>query len=206
MTQYAVHSVVRAAAHRTHRAQLPAALRKKHYLGTEQVRLMPGRPLIITEDMLRRNLEDFRSKAALHILEVRMMDGRVVDLATLEPGPAAPTPLLPHPKLDSVADDKQVGQYIPPYVGDDTAMPQVMPPGQKPSLLTDAAEQKAIDDTPDVPVPPSQAVDTDAELEEALAAAQADGEEGGEVEGSAPSAQEQVSSEGQPRKGRRNRR
>lgn len=206
MTQYAVHSVVRKVAHRTHRAQLPAHLRKKHYIGAEQQRLVPGRPLVIDEAALQRNLAELQEKAALHILEVRTMDGRVVDLATMQPAAPAPTPLLPHPKLDSVADDKQVGQYIPPYVGDDTAMPQVMPPGQKPSLLTDAAEQKAIDDTPDVPVPPSQAVDTDAELEEALAAAQADGEEGGEVEGSAPSAQEQVSSEGQPRKGRRNRR
>ncbi len=202
MTQYAVHSVVRAAAHRTHRAQLPAALRKKHYIGTTQVRLVPGRPLIIDEAMLQRNLADLRAKAALHVLEVRTMDGRVLDLSTLEPGPAAPAPVLPHPKLDSAADDKPAGQYIPPYVGDDSAMPQVMPPGQKPSLLTEAASQKAIDDAPQAPVPPSQMVDTDAELDEALAAAQADAEE----EAPAPSAPEQVSSEGQSRRTRRNKR
>jgi hypothetical protein len=162
---YALHSVVRKTAFRTHRAMAAAHVRKKQFVGDTQMRLVPARRLLIGEDVLLRNLAEIRQKAADHILEVRTLDGRLVDLSTLQPGPAAPTPLLPHPKLDSVADDKPTGQYIPPYVGDDHAMPHVLQPGEKPSLLREAEREIGLD------AAASEAA-TDADLEAAVAAAQ----------------------------------
>lgn len=184
-TQYALHSVVRKSAFRSFRAQLPAHMRKNHRVCDQTLRLVPERRLLITETVLRKHLEELRQKCAMHILEVRTMDGRLVDLKTLTPGPAAPAVVQPHPRLDSVAYDTPTGQYIPPYVGDDMSMPSVLPPGQKPSLLTQeeatrrldeeakkaAVEAAPVQDAPTVP-------DVDAELEAAIAEAQSEASEG----------------------------
>ena len=196
--QYAIHSVVRSVKFRMHRAQLPAHLRKKHYIGTEQARLLPGRTLVVTEELLLKNLAELREKAAHHILEVRTMDGRVIDLETLVVGPAAPAVVQPHPRLDSVAYDKQVGMYIPPYVGDDTAMPQILAPGEKPALFKDAATDFTAPSSEPTTAPVAT---SEEELEAAVAAAQAEAEEAQTEEEEAPSAptgKEQVSSQEAP--------
>jgi hypothetical protein len=160
-------------------------MRKNHRVCDQTLRLVPERRLLITETVLRKHLEELRQKCAMHILEVRTMDGRLVDLKTLTPGPAAPAVVQPHPRLDSVAYDTPTGQYIPPYVGDDMSMPSVLPPGQKPSLLTQeeatrrldeeakkaAVEAAPVQDAPTVP-------DVDAELEAAIAEAQSEASEG----------------------------
>lgn len=191
--KYAVQSVARDVKHRTHRAQLPAHLHKKHYVLDTQTRLVAGRRLLLTEAVFQRNLAELREKAAMHILEVRTLDGRLVDLSTLEVAPAMPLPLMPHPKLDSVADDKQVGQYIPPYVGDDTAMPQVLAHGEKPELLKRAEAESALDNEA-----------ADAELDAALEAQGLSVEE----EAAAPAGPKTLSSGDQQnfRKDKKNRR
>ena len=45
------------------------------------------------------------------------MGQRLVDLRTLVAAPMAPTPVLPHPPLDSAANDINGGEYIPPFDG-----------------------------------------------------------------------------------------
>ena len=195
MTQYVIHSVVRSVHHRTHRAKLPAALKRKQYVGDAQARLVPGERMLVDDVFVKRNLLELRQKHADRVLEVRTTDGRVVDLMTLEPGPAAPKVPLVNKRLDSVAHDKPTGQYIPPYVGDDSAMPQVLPPGQKPALLDervfDAGHAVAA-----VAAEPQPPVDVDAAVDAALASATDDG-------GSAPAASEAVSSGKGSKKSRR---
>jgi len=198
---YTLHNVSRHVSFRSSRASAASHMRKKHYVGDTQMRLVPARPLRVSEDVIKRNIVELRQKAAQHILEVRTLDGRLVDLETMEAAPAAPMPLLPHPKLDSVADDKQVGQYIPPYVGDDMAMPLVLPPGEKPALLKDS--EMNFPPPAATPEAPPADITTDADLEAAIEAAQQEAAE----EPPAPTTQEAVSSEAeQARKGRRNRR
>jgi hypothetical protein len=191
---YALHSVVRKKDFRFHRAGLPEHMARKHYLVNGTLRLVPERRLLISEDMLKQNLEEIRQKAAQHILEVRTVDGRLVNLDTFEALPGAPIPPLPRPRLDSVADDVQVGQYIPPYAGDDGVMPQTMAPGQRPALLAQAALEYGEE------VATSAAPDADAELDAALEAAQ------NSADPSAPMTSDAVSSGKDFRSGRRNRR
>ena len=193
-TQYAVHSTVRKAAFRSFRAQLPAHLRKNHRICDQSMRLVPDRRLVITDKVLLKHLPELREKEAQHILEVRTVDGRLVDLATMEPGLPAPAVIPPHPRLDSVAYDTPTGQYIPPYVGDDGAMPNVLPPGEKPQLLTQDERERVLDDAAAAEKLAAEAAateaTTDAELEAAIEAAQAEASEE-----AAPSTQEEVSSE-----------
>lgn len=201
-THYALHSVVRKKNFRFHRAQLGAHMKRKHFLGNGTLRLVPDRRLVISEELLMKHLDEFRQKAADHVLEVRTLDGRLFDLMTLKAGPAEPTPPLPHPPLDSIANDKQVGQYIPPYVGDDNSLPQVLAPGEKPALFAQA-EQEYAPDAPEV-TSADVVVESDAALEAAIEAAQQDATE--DAATPAPSISEQVSSTQALRKGGRNRR
>ena len=180
---YAIHSVTRHPKNRTHRAKLPAAMRKRQFIGPQQRRLVPARPMLMDEEELVKNLEELRQKAAARILEVRTTDGRVVDLSTLEAAPAVHSPPLPHRRLDSVEYDKKVGQYIPPYVGDDLAMPQMLAPGEKPALLEQAGLDFAHPEA-------ASSADEEAAIDAALAAA------------SAPSAGEPVSL-GEGKKGKK---
>lgn len=199
MTQYVIHSVVRSVHHRTHRAKLPAAVHRKQYVGDVQARLVPGARLMVDDVWVKRNLLELRQKHADHILEVRTTDGRVVDLTTLEPGPAAPKTPLVNKRLDSVKYDTPTGQYIPPYVGDDSAMPQVLPPGQKPSLLDERvfdAGHAAVTEPAPAPNAPAP-VDVDSAVDAAISAAAA------EDEPPAPAASEAVSSGKGSKKSRR---
>ena len=170
MTQYVIHSVVRKVDYRTFRAKAPAALRRKQYVGDTQARLVPGTRMLISEETLQRNLLEFRQKTKERIIEVRTTDGRLVDLSTMQPAPAAPVPVLPHPRLDSVKYDRPTGQYIPPYVGDDTSMPQVLPHGEKPELLKQAENAEVLDAAAAVEVQAQD--DSEEALEAAIAAAQ----------------------------------
>lgn len=201
---YALHSIARDNKFRSHRAQLPSHMRKKHYIGSGEIRLMTGRRLIVHEGLVLKHLDELKTKVAAHILEVRTLDGRLVDLSTMEAGPAAPLAVLPHPKLDSAADDLQVGQYIPPYVGDDLSMPQVMAHGAKPALVKEADLEVGATATDAV-------LTSDADLEAAVDAATAaatgeDDQAPADLEPSAVPAQEEVSSKEQGRMGKRNRR
>jgi hypothetical protein len=210
---YVIHNVSRGRHNRRQRAALPANPRMKQYVGAQQQRLVRGQPLIVSEEMVKRNLEELRAKHAAHMIELRTRDGRLVDLTTLEAAPAAPVEPKPHPQLDSVANDKNFAmppgfKFVPPYVGDDATMPTIVPEGEKPALL-----QQSVEETPPPapaeaapPAPPAEEpaiVGTDAELEAKLAEAQAEAAE--EPEAATPEG-EGVSSGETQKKGRRSRR
>lgn len=144
-TLYMIHNTVRARHNRTQRAAAAQHGRFKHHIGEAQQRLVRGRPLVFTEKQVGDNIEELRAKQAAGILDVRTPDGRWVDLETGLTSGAHPLPKRPAFKLDSVADDTQIGQYMAPYLGDDGAQPQILPPGQKPALLTEAKEAADLD-------------------------------------------------------------
>src|SRR5271156_5153081 len=174
--EYVIHNVSRGRHNRRERAALPANPRMKQYVGHQQQRLVRGQPLIVSEEMVKKNLEEIRAKHVAHILELRTRDGRLVDLNTLEAAPRTPAEPKPHPLLDSVANDKNFKmpegfKFVPPYVGDDATMPALVPEGEKPTLL-----QQSVEDAPDPAVaapevvaapeePAPAVVGTDAELE-----------------------------------------
>jgi hypothetical protein len=152
----------------------------KQYVGDKQHRLIAGRPVIVSEEMVKRNIEELKAKAAAHMIEVRTRDGRLVDLNTMEPAPPAPATVFPHPLMDSVANDKTFvyppgWKFVPPNASADGVMPQVLKEGEKPSLFADAVPE---DLTPAVTAPAvveePAVVTTDAELEAALAEAQSE--------------------------------
>lgn len=142
---YQLCSVVRSRHNRTQRAALPVKPRRKQYVGDGMIRLAHGRPTVITQDQLVKNLAEIKAKVAGHILEVRTMDGRLLDLETGTPVEAAAVEnTRPQFQPDSVANDKNFEglQITPPYMNDDLTPPEVLEPGQKPSLF-EAAEQVA---------------------------------------------------------------
>ena len=187
---YAIESTVRKVAFRTHRAQAAIHTRKKQYVGGGQLRLVAGRRMLISEEFLQANLAELQEKAAGHILQVRTLDGRLLDLKTMIAAAPAPVSKVPHPLLDSLANDKQVGMYIPPYVGEDGAMPHVLAPGETPELLKHAAAEY------DAPADPVSSNPTEADLDDAVTRAQE-----AASEETAPAGQDAVSSKG--KKGRR---
>lgn len=116
--KYAIHSMVRSRTNRTARAQAPTHARFKQHVLTGQHRLIRGRPLVITEKTLLDHLGELREKQALNLLEVRTMEGRVVNLNTFELGELSPVPLAPHPRMDSLANDIPTGIQFPRFQGD----------------------------------------------------------------------------------------
>ena len=127
--RYQLISVVRSRHNRSQRAALPQAPRRKQYVGDGMLRLAHGRPLIITEEVLRKNLAEIKEKASNHILEVRTMEGKLVDLDTLQPLEGTATvdgDTHPQFQLDSIANDKNFpGLDMPPsYTNDDLTPPR----------------------------------------------------------------------------------
>lgn len=118
-TKYAIHSMVRSRHNRLARSQLPQPARFKQYVLPDQRRLVRGRPVIITEAELRENIDTLREQHAAHVLEVRTLDGRIVDLGSIRVMPPAPVENhTPNPRLDSVAYDRPTGIPFPRFAGD----------------------------------------------------------------------------------------
>jgi len=117
-THFAVHSMVRSRFNRTQRAQAPQHARFKQYVGSEQRRLLRSRPLIIPEAHLKRDRNELLELQKTGIIEIRTLDGRLLDLNTLQIGPAAPAENpRPSPILDSVANDIPTGIPFPKLQG-----------------------------------------------------------------------------------------
>jgi hypothetical protein len=163
-TMYKVINVAHGRHNRGARAGLPANPRLKQHVGTSQQRVLPGRPVHLSEEQLQECLPELRQKVASHIFEVRTHDDRLVDLSTLKAAPPKMPPPLVKKRLDSVNYDKPSGIMIPPMLGDDGNQPGILPKGAKPDLLKDE------EPTPEniVPVIPGP---VDPELEKNIAAA-----------------------------------
>lgn len=193
-TRYQVLNTCRGRHNRTARAMLPTHRGMKLHLNGGEHRIVRARPLILTENQFQKHLIELKAKASAQLIEVRTMDGRKVDLDTLEASAPQAIPPLPHPPLDSVALDKNagMGEIIPPYVGDDqNSLPNVLPPGQIPEVL----RKKAIEEAAEAQAKAEAAehvgpeTEDDAKIDAALEALATDDDEG-----SATSGQEEVSS------------
>lgn len=114
---YVVHSTVRSVHTRTQRAAAPIHYRRSQFILDSQRRLMPGRPVTISQADLERNLVHLQELQALGIALVKTVDGRLMDLSTLQPVSALPAPPLPHPPLDSAKNDPPRGQAFFPAPG-----------------------------------------------------------------------------------------
>jgi hypothetical protein len=167
---FQIHVTSRSRHNRTERAALPANPRMKQHVGPQQGRVMRGQPLTVTAEKLAAMLPELRQKAKQHVLEVRTMDGRKVDLETMEVSKALPQVPPVNKPLDSLANDKnpvwpEGSRYVPPYVSDETVMPQLVKAGERPQLLASedgAPEEPAADQS--IPSPPLVPTGVDAAL------------------------------------------
>lgn len=118
---YQVVSTVRKPTTRMLRAASPVHHRLKQYLfngsKTPTRRLVRNRAVVITEAELKLNLKELQDKCKAGILEVRTMSGRLVNLKDMSVAPEKPVPPLPHPPLDSVANDVPAGVHEPMFMG-----------------------------------------------------------------------------------------
>jgi hypothetical protein len=122
--------------------------------------------VFLSQEQFNECLPELRDKTAAHIFEVRTLDDRIVDMATLAVAAPQVTPPLVNKPLDSIARDKPAGRLLPPQLGDDGAIPQVLPPGMKPALLHE-------EEPPPPDLPPVIPAPEDPELDAAIAAATA---------------------------------
>jgi hypothetical protein len=162
-TAYKVINVAHGRHNRGARSALPANPRMKQHIGSTQMRVLPGRPVFISQEQFDACLPELRDKAAANIFEVRTLDDRIVDLSTLDVAAPQVVPPLVNKPLDSLANDKPAGRLLPPQMGDDGALPQVLPPGVKPALLHEEGDAPP-DAPPVIPGP------EDPELDAAIAA------------------------------------
>ena len=149
-----LHNTTRGRGNRTLRAQAPAHLRFKQYVTGTQLRLIRGRPLLISAELVRANLPELQQKNKQGILELRTMDGRLVDLTTLEAPAFFGSPPLPNFPLDDANRDKPAGENLPRFAGEN-----VLVNDQRPALLQEAPE--------DI-VDPLQASDSEESEEEVM--------------------------------------
>ena len=92
MTMYQVVNVAHGRHNRGARSALPANPRMKQHIGAAQQRVLPERPVFLTEQQLQECLPELREKVAAHIFEVRTLDGRVLDLSTMKAAEVKPIP------------------------------------------------------------------------------------------------------------------
>lgn len=114
---YAIHSVVRGRANRTLRASTPGSSALKQYLFGNKYRLVRGRPVKVTKQEVLANLPELKQKAKLGLVELRTMSGAKVDLETMVAEPERKPAPMPNVRLDSVNNDKPIGQPMPKYPG-----------------------------------------------------------------------------------------
>lgn len=136
VTHFAVHSMVRSRFNRTQRATAPQHARFKQHVGSDQRRLLRNRPLLITEDALKRDAAELLELQKTGLLEVRTLDGRPLDLETFQIGMAVPAENpRPSPILDSVANDIPTGIPFPKLPGG-----AILSPGQVQQVVEGMAD------------------------------------------------------------------
>ena len=88
--EFLLHSTVRARKTRALRYAGPASPRRTQHILDTQRRLIPGRPVAISEEELKRNLDVLQQLEADGICEVRKPTGEYVNLKNLEAVPNPP--------------------------------------------------------------------------------------------------------------------
>lgn len=176
-----VHSRVRRVDTRTVRARQPTRHRFKQYLFSDpSKRLTRKRPVGVSLEEVKQNLDDLLAKEAVGILSVHTSDGRRVNLQALKDSMAAllspprqGVP-LPKPPLDSVARDTPAGEQIPTYVdgsflGDPAAqraVERITAEKAAEAVRQGASEGEAEDTSEAPPAPPPASVASAEEVEE----------------------------------------
>ena len=117
---YKVHSGVRKRHTRLQRMQATGRVSFVQRFGGGSIVVRRVRPATITETQLKKHLDELQAAYDQGRAEVRTVTGQLVDLKTLEVvEPLPPSTPLPHPPLDSAANDKTfpggVGQKMPLY-------------------------------------------------------------------------------------------
>lgn len=139
-----IHNTVRSRHNRTQRAQAPTHRGMKQHIGGTH-RVIRGRALALTEDLLRLHLEEIKTKQEQGLIVVKTGDGRLVDLRTLAPVAALPvSEPLPVPVLDSIQNDKPAGENRPQLAGG-LAENAVIDENATPSLLAGLNEDEPED-------------------------------------------------------------
>jgi hypothetical protein len=163
LEHFQVLNTSRSRFNRLQRFQAPKHGGLKQFIGGGEHRIIRGSPLVISETTLMKHLVELRDKAEQGLLEVRTVDGRLVDLEsfTAQP-PLAPVP-VPNRPLDSAARDKNqgVGEFVPQFPG---GVPiGAVPGGDAPGGIPGPMEQ---DQAPAPSAPPSPAALADDDLNE----------------------------------------
>lgn len=151
-TLYYIHNTVRSRHNRTIRAQSPVHGGMRQHIGGTY-RLVRGRPLAFTADQMGTHREELMTKERLGLIEVRLADGRRVDLQTGEPMPLGAVPPVnstPNFPLDSAANDKPAGEAMPQFPGDVPITDE--DPNKVPDLLKEAPSDVLEPPPPEPPV------------------------------------------------------
>jgi hypothetical protein len=162
MTNYLVHNTSRARDNRTLRAKQPTHRGHKQYVPGTSTRVLRARETIVSEDVLKANLDAFMQREREGLIKVTTTDRRPVDLKTFKVGTLAPASPPVNKRLDSAANDKPGGHVIPRYAGDgpipnEFEMPVDAPP---------AAFDMPVEASPPVPPPVDLEPEVDVVAEE----------------------------------------
>lgn len=117
MKSFIIHSIVRSRMNRTQRAMAAEHGGLSQYILGASRRLVRGVPIEVIESEVVKHLPELKQKWRSGILEVRTPDGAVVNLETMEAATPPPPAPLPHPPLDSAANDTPSGWDMPQVAG-----------------------------------------------------------------------------------------
>jgi hypothetical protein len=108
--QYLIHNTTRDVTTRFMRRAAPEPPRMTLMLGGGSVRVIRNRPQVVTEGVVRRMLPELLPLELAGRLKLTNLAGLRVDLTTFKVVEApAVSPPLPHPPVDSAANDKNQG-------------------------------------------------------------------------------------------------
>jgi hypothetical protein len=102
-------------------------------------RVVRGRPLVVDQDTLLKNLDELKARVAGGYLEISTTDGRKVNLDTLEAAPAPVVPPLPVFLPDSAKNDPPTGRPLPIFP--DGAVQSTKPPVEEPKVDVQAVTE-----------------------------------------------------------------
>lgn len=105
-------------------------------------RVLRARPRVVYRHQLEQHIEQYRALVANGSLEIRTMDGGLVDLTTFTATPTLPHQPPPKERIDTLANDTPIGIPMPQFVEG------------IPLELSDEAAQAALDDVPPAPALP----------------------------------------------------
>lgn len=119
MESYKIHNTSRAVHTRFIRTISPGKAKMKQHVGGGELRILRSRPLVVSEEVLARHLEEIKAKQKVGALEVRTLDGRLVNLEDMSVGAGEPKVATPVPQMDSAKNDKNlnIGEQLPQFPG-----------------------------------------------------------------------------------------